>query len=74
MADLARVAPWLDAVVVRPGALSVAYDIEAITSEATVRGAFVRDVLDSDHPEELKQKVVVTGLRALEGRTDLAAA
>lgn len=70
-ADLERVADWLDAVVVRRGQLGVAYDIETIKTEPTVRGQFVSDVLAADLPDELRQKVLITGLRALAGRTDL---
>jgi hypothetical protein len=53
------------------GDLRPTYDMESIRQEPTVRGQFVRDVLDSDLAEEEKRRVVVTGLRALEGRTDL---
>lgn len=71
LSDVRRAAPWLMAVVPRIGTLTTAYDFATIREEASVRGEFVADVLDSDLPEELKQKVVVTGLRALEGRSDL---
>jgi exonuclease SbcD len=70
--DLSRIATSVDAVVVRPGAISVAYDLAAIKDESTVRGAFVNDVVASNEcPDELREKVIVTGLRALEGRPDL---
>ena len=49
------------------------YNIDKIRQDATVRGQFVRDVLDSDLSEDEKRRVVVTGLRALDGRTDLEA-
>ena len=49
------------------------YDMESIRQEPTVRGQFVRDVLDSDLSEDEKRRVVVTGLRALDGRSDLEA-
>lgn len=68
--DVGRAAPWLT-VVPRVGTLTTPYDLAAIREEASVRGEFVADVLDSDLPDEVKQKVVVTGLRALEGRSDL---
>ena len=55
------------------GDLRPSYDMESIRQEPTVRGQFVRDVLDSDLPEDEKRRVVVTGLRALDGRTDLEA-
>jgi exonuclease SbcD len=69
--DLADVAPWLEALTVRLGTLTVAYDLEAIAAEQTVRGQFVRDVMASDLDPELRRRVVVTGLRALDGRSDL---
>ena len=53
------------------GDLRPTYDMDSISQERTVRGQFVRDVLDSDLPEDEKRRVVVTGLRALDGRTDL---
>ena len=71
MADIERSAPAAMAVVVRVGAVTTAYDIESIRGEKTVRGAFVADVLSTDLPDALKQKIIVTGLRALEGRYDL---
>ena len=47
------------------GDLRPTYDMESIRQEPTVRGQFVRDVLDSDLAEDEKRRVVVTGLRAL---------
>lgn len=61
----------LDAVQIVFDDLRPTYDMESIRQEPTVRGQFVCDVLDSDLSEEEKRRVVVTGLRALEGRTDL---
>jgi exonuclease SbcD len=55
----------------RFGDLRAAYDLDAIAGEATVRGQFVRDVLDSQLEPSLRQRVLVTGLRALDGRDDL---
>lgn len=63
--------PPLDVVVVRAGSVFPAYDLEQLQSEATVRGQFVRDVLGSGELEEdQRHAVLVTGLRALEGRGD----
>ena len=62
-----------DAVQIVFGYLRSTYDTESIRQEPTVRGQFVRDVLDSDLAEDEKRRVVVTGLRALDGRTDLEA-
>ncbi len=67
-----RVAPHLTGVVARLGALSVAYDLDTLAEERTVRGQFVRDVLGAvDLTEERRRRVLVTGLRALDGRVDL---
>ena len=63
----------LEAVQIVFGELRPTYNMEAIRQEPTVRGQFVRDVLDSDLAEDEKRRVVVTGLRALDGRTDLKA-
>ena len=59
-------------VVPRLGRLGVAYDLEAIAEEQTVRGQFVRSVQDDEGLDEgLRRRVLVTGLRALDGREDL---
>lgn len=63
----------LDAVVVRQGDLAVAYDVTALSEEATVRGRFVREVLAAGLDEAERRRVLVTGLRALDGRDDLEA-
>lgn len=70
--DLVDIAPSLDALVIRKGQLRVAYDVEAIGKEPTVRGAFVRTVgAAPDLSDEQRQRVIITGLRALAGRDDL---
>jgi DNA repair protein SbcD/Mre11 len=69
--DLADVAPYMEAVLVRVGAIGVAYDFDTISKEPTVRGQFVRDVLAADLPEDERRRVLVSGLRALDGREDL---
>ena len=70
--DLAEVAPDL-VVVARLGKVTVGYDLAALADERTVRGQFVRDVRDAaDLTDEQRRKVLITGLRALEGRPDLA--
>jgi hypothetical protein len=67
------VAPQLDALVTRLGALGVAYDYDRLAEEQTVRGQFVRDVRSAaDIDDEQRHRVLVTGLRALDGRVDLA--
>ncbi len=69
--DLDGIGDHLDAVVVRRGTLRVLYDIDVIQGEATVRGQFVRDVRQSGLTEDDCRRVITTGLRALEGRSDL---
>lgn len=59
------------AVQVRQRSLHAGYDIERIRRENTVRGAFVNDVLAADLPEDEKRRVLMAGLRALDGRDDL---
>ncbi|HZV49157.1 MAG TPA: metallophosphoesterase [Candidatus Dormibacteraeota bacterium] len=70
-ADLGDLVPGLDLLPVRMEGLTPAYDLDAIAAEQTVRGQFVRDVMASDLDPELRRRVVVTGLRALDGRSDL---
>ena len=53
------------------GDIRPTYDLESICQEPTVRGQFVKDVLESDLSDDEKRRVVVTGLRALDGRNDL---
>lgn len=48
------------------------YQLAAIAQEKTVTGQFVRDVLSSvDLSEVERVRVLVAGLRALDGRDDL---
>ena len=51
--------------------LDVAYDVARLRAEATVRGEFVREVLAAGLSESDQTRVLVAGLRALEGRADL---
>ncbi|HEX6344760.1 metallophosphoesterase family protein [Umezawaea sp.] len=73
-AGLVSAAPHLDALVPRFGNLVVAHDLTALAEEPTVRGRFVRDVrADPRLDDDTRRRVLVTGLRALDGRTaDLA--
>ena len=73
VAQLREVASGLDAPpVVDSSGLRIAYDFDAIAEESTVRGQFVRDVLDApDLDAAERQRVLVTGMRALDGRDDL---
>ena len=59
---------------VRAGKVAVGHDVEAIVAESTVRGQFVRDALEAIADPEERRRVVLTGLRALEGRSDLEVA
>jgi DNA repair exonuclease SbcCD nuclease subunit len=70
LADLTGVAPHLDAVVTRLGRVAVTYDFDSIAGEQTVRGQFVRDVRAADLDDDQRRRVLVTGMRALDGRTD----
>ena len=74
VAELHRLGPHLDALVVRLERVSVAYDLDALAGEATVRGQFVRDAQRRIADDEQRRRVVLTGLRALEGRADLEVA
>jgi DNA repair protein SbcD/Mre11 len=70
--DLADLAPHLH-LVPRISRLRVAYDLEALAKERTVRGQFVRDVQAAPRlSDDQRRRVLVTGLRALDGRDDLA--
>ncbi len=51
--------------------LHPAYDLKAIGAEHTVRGQFVRDVEQAALDEDERRRVLITGLRALDGREDL---
>ena len=66
--DLTGLGRHLDALVVRPLQLEPAYDLAALSSEMTVRGHFIRDVLASELSEQEQQRVLAMGLRALDGR------
>jgi DNA repair exonuclease SbcCD nuclease subunit len=66
-------APWMDALVLRLGTIRAAYDIDALAAQPTVRGQFVRDVNAADLPDDVRRRVLITGLRALDGRDDLEA-
>jgi exonuclease SbcD len=69
--ELQDVPHALDGLLVRLGRLRAAYDLDTIAEEPTVRGQFVRDVLDAELDHADRQRVLLVGLRALEGRSDL---
>lgn len=63
--------PHLDALLPRLGRLRVSYDIDQLKDEPTVRGQFIQDVLgDGQLGDDQRHRVLVTGLRALDGRGD----
>ncbi len=70
--DLQPAGAHLDALIARVGEVSIAYDIDDLANEQTVRGEFVRAVReDQTLTDEERRRVIVTGLRALSGRKDL---
>ena len=69
--SLPDAAEWMEAVVIRTGEVRPGYDLAALAQEATVRGQFVRDVNDAQLDAEVRRRVLITGLRALDGRDDL---
>ncbi|HEX6654803.1 MAG TPA: metallophosphoesterase [Candidatus Limnocylindria bacterium] len=74
LAELQRLGEHLDGLVVRAGEVRVGHDVDAIAAEPTVRGQFVRDATEQITDPEQRRRVVLTGLRALEGRPDLEVA
>jgi exonuclease SbcD len=69
LTDLTDLGSHLDGLVLREGAITVAQDLEALAQERTVRGQFVRDVrADPALDEDTRRRVLLTGLRALDGR------
>jgi DNA repair exonuclease SbcCD nuclease subunit len=71
--ELQQLGPHLEGLVVRTR-LTVGYDLDAIAAESTVRGQFVRSAASDVTDPELRRRVILTGLRALEGRSDLEVA
>lgn len=71
LSDLERLPSNLDGYQVRFGNISLRYDFKALANEPTVRGQFVKDVLSAELADDERRRVLVTGLRALEGRDDL---
>ena len=69
--DLTDVPHLLEGLQIRLGDVWPAYDLATIGAEQTVRGRFVRDVLNAALPEDERRRVLLVGLRALEGRADL---
>jgi exonuclease SbcD len=74
MNELNRLGGHLDGLQVRAGRIAVGYDLQAIAAESTVRGQFVRDALEEIADADERRRIVIAGLRALEGRADLEVA
>lgn len=74
LGEVRRLGTHLDGLLVRTERLTVAYDLPALAREQTVRGQFVRDAMREIADSDQLHRVVLTGLRALEGRTDLEVA
>jgi len=70
-AVLEQAATALEYVHFRLDGLRPAYDLKAISAEHTVRGQFVRDVEAANLNEDERRRVLITGLRTLDGRSDL---
>ena len=69
--DLRDEMKQFDAIQIRIGQVRSAYDIDAIRQEHTVRGRFVKDVLAVGLLADEERRVLISGLRALDGRPDL---
>ena len=69
--DIAEVQHPQKGLLIRMGRIRPRFDLEAIAKEPTVRGQFVRNVLAAVMDDEKRQRVLLTGLRALEGKRDL---
>jgi exonuclease SbcD len=74
LSELERPGDHLDGLVVRGAGLTFGYDLDGVASEPTVRGQFVRSALAEIVDPDLRRRVILTGLRALEGRDDLEVA
>lgn len=69
--ELAQDLGQLEVLQVVIGEVHPGYDFKAIRSQLTVQGEFVRHVQGSALAPDLQRRVLVTGLRALDGRADL---
>jgi len=70
LTDLKRLGSHLDGFVPQLGLIRTAYDFDELEAERTIRGQFVRDVRASSLDEDARSRVLVTGLRALDGRSN----
>ena len=52
--------------------VKINYDLAALSVETSIRGQFLRDVMDDPDLEDAeRRRIIITGLRAFEGRSDL---
>ncbi len=72
--ELSHQPEHLDGLVLRTTGIRYAHDLDRIREEQTVRGQFVRDVEAEVADPGLQRRVLTTGLRALDGRSDLEVA
>jgi exonuclease SbcD len=70
--DLAEAGYSID-LTLRTGKILPWFDLSALAKEPTVRGQFVRDVLDEKMEPEQRNRILSIGLRALEGKEDVEA-
>lgn len=69
---LESAAPGVAALIVQTDGVRPTYHFDTIELESTVRGQFVRDVRGSANlSQDEQRRVLVTGMRALDGRVDL---
>jgi DNA repair protein SbcD/Mre11 len=73
LGELRRLGEHLDGLQIRVGDISTGYDLAEIERETSVRGQFARSASGIEDPD-LRRRVLLTGLRALEGRRDLEVA
>lgn len=70
-ADLRDILSEFDAVRIETGGLRQGYNLDVIRNEQTVKGEFVRDVEKAGLPPDKERRILIAGLRALDGRNDL---
>ena len=69
---LQQAVPGLDALEVRASAVRQDYDLALLRQQPTVQGQFVNDVeADQDMDEDTRRRVLISGLRALDGDANL---
>ncbi len=61
------------ALTLRFGPITTGYSLDALAREQTVRGQFINSVRAANLSPHEERRILITGLRALEGRSDLEA-